>query len=167
MKPRSIFVAVLCLAVMPCIAGAQTTRKGVDVEPPRVEKILANSTSQPNEVLADLVAIKPEIPLGPLDVLKEYERDMVLVTQRMSAEVGSISQAAQTNQITREQAEYLIGQRYQVAMMQFQILSALHDALGRDMAQDAALAKRSREVRDSDTAVVVEMPSAGPSVGCK
>jgi len=41
--------------VMPFAALAQPaskTRKGVDIEPPRLEKILANTTSQPNGELA-------------------------------------------------------------------------------------------------------------------
>jgi hypothetical protein len=36
----------------------------VDVEPPRLEQILADTTSQPNEMLENLLAIKPEIPVG-------------------------------------------------------------------------------------------------------
>jgi hypothetical protein len=53
----------------------------VDVEPPRPEHILANPTSQPNEMLANLVAIKLEIPLAPSDVLKRYEQDITFVPQ--------------------------------------------------------------------------------------
>jgi len=115
--------------------------------------------------VAEVVAITPEIPLGPLDVLKAYEQDMTLVAQKMSAEVASISQAQEANQITREQAEYLIQEKYEVAMMQFQILSALHDALGHDVAQSAAHAKRLRS--ESDTAVVVQLPSSELSGACK
>jgi hypothetical protein len=126
-----------------------------------MEKVLANVATQPNGALATVVAAKPEIPLGPLDVLKGYENEMTLVAQRMSAEVASISQAVQGNQITREQAEYLIQERYQVAMMQHQVLSALHDSLDHDVAQAAAAAKRP-STPDSDTAVVVEPPFSRP-----
>ncbi len=114
--------------------------------------------SEPNWELASAVATKPEIPLGPLDALKEYENEMTVIAQRMSAEMANISQAQQANQITREQAEYLIQERYQVAMMQFQTLSALHDALGRDVAQAAAVAKPPDTTVEPDAAVVVEPP---------
>jgi len=90
--------------------------------------------------------------------LKEYENEMTVIAQRMSAEMANISQAQQANQITREQAEYLIQERYQVAMMQFQTLSALHDALGRDLAQTSAAAKHSNTTAEPDAAVVVEPP---------
>jgi hypothetical protein len=96
----------------------------VDAEPPRLEQILANTTSQPNEMLANLVAIKPEIPVGPSDVLKGYEQDIILVAQRLSAEMANISQARQADQVTREQAEYLIQEKHQFAIMQFQTLSS-------------------------------------------
>jgi hypothetical protein len=161
MKTRSIVVTVSLLAVMPFAALAQPASKArthVDIEPPRLEKILSNTTSQSNGELTSAVATKPEIPLGPLDALKEYENEMTVVAQRMSADMANISQAQQANQITREQAEYLIQERYQVAMMQFQTLSALHDALGRDVAQAAAVAKHPDTAAESDAAVAVEPP---------
>ena len=161
MKNRSIVVTISLLTVMPLVALAQPaskTRTHVDIQPPRLEKILANTTTQPNGELASAVATKPEIPLGPLDALKEYENEMTVIAQRMSAEMANISQAQQANQITREQAEYLIQERYQVAMMQFQTLSALHDALRRDVAQAAVVAKHSDATAESDAAVVLESP---------
>lgn len=167
MKPRLIFLSAFFLAIMPYDAVAQPARTSVDVEPPRLEKILANATSQPNEALAELVTVKPEIPLGPPDMLKEYESEMALVAQRMSAEVVNILQAQGANQITREQAEYLIQERYQVAMMQHQVLSALHDTLERDMALAAKHTKGFGKFGDSGTAVVVELPSSESSEGCK
>jgi hypothetical protein len=138
MKPRSIFAAAFLLVLMLHAAVARPVQKVVNFEPPPLGKILANTTGKPHGVLAEVIAIKPEIPLGPLDVLKAYEHDMTLVAQKMSADVASISQAQEANQITREQAEYLIQERYEVAMMQFQTLSALHDALGHDVAQATA-----------------------------
>ena len=113
------------------------------------------------------MAIKPELPLGPTDVLKEYEHGMALIAQEMSADVVNISRAQEANQVTREQAEYLIGERYQIAMMQYQVLSALHDALERDVAQEATRAKRARGGAGPDTAVVVVLPSSTPSAEAK
>jgi len=164
MRPRSIFVAAFFLAVIPYATASEPTRKGTAVEPPRWE-VLSNTASQPREELADVLAIKPELPLGPSDVLKEYEIGMALIAQKMSADIGTILQAQQTNQITREQAEYLIGERYQVAMMQYQVLSGMHEALERDVAQAAASAKRPGTSKESDGAVVVELPSSGQSGG--
>ena len=167
MRTRSIVGGVLLLGVMVGASLAQTARRGRDVEPPAPEKILANAKSPAAAPLADLMAIKPEIPLGPTDVLIEYQQAMALIAQSMSAEVANISRAQEANQISREQAEYLIGVRYQVAMMQYQVLSALHDVLEHDVAQEAVRAKRTRRVDESDTAVVVVVPSPKPSAEAK
>jgi hypothetical protein len=163
MQSPSIFVAILLLAVTPLAALAQPankTRTHADVDPPPVEKVLASTTTQFNGVLASVIAGKPEIPLGPLDVLKGYENEMTLVVQRISAELASISQADQANQITRAQAEYLIQERYQVAMMQHQVLCALHDTLEHDVVQAVA---KPPSAADSNTAVVVEAPFSRPA----
>ena len=84
---------------------------------------------------------------------------MSLIAQRLSAELSSISQANRANQITRDQAEYLIQDRYQVAMMQREVLSALHDSLQHDLAQAG---QQSSKVGQSDTSIVVgQLPMAG------
>ena len=165
MKTRSIIGGILLLGVMVRIPLAQTKRRGPDVEPPALQKILVYTRDPSAGQIAELIAIKPQLPLGPTDVLKEYEQGMALIAQSMSADVANISRAQAANQISREQAEYLIGDRYQVAMMQYQVLSALHDVLEHDVAQEAARAKRTRG--ESDTAVVVVGPSPRPSAEAK
>jgi hypothetical protein len=162
MKPRLILVAVFFLAVAPFATAVDKTRRLAEVEPPQLENNLADTGSEGNTLLADLVAIKPEIPLGPPDLLNEYEDGMALIAQNMSAEMGTILQAQRAKQITSEQAEYLIRERYQVAMMRHQVLSALHDMLESDIAQAAAQIKRLGQAGDSD-AVVVESPAFGRS----
>ena len=64
---------------------------------------------------------------------------MAMIAQRLSAELTNISQAHRANQITRDQAEYLIQNRYQVAMMEHNVLSALYDGLEEDIARAAKL----------------------------
>jgi hypothetical protein len=167
MKVRSIVGAWLLLALMAGTALAQIARNSADVEPPALERILANTGSQADARLAELIAVKAELPLGPTDVLKEYQQAMALIAQSMSADVANISRAQEANQISREQAEYLIGERYQIAMMQYQVLSALHDALQHDVIQEATRAKRTRTFGESDTAVVVGLPSSEPSAEAK
>jgi hypothetical protein len=142
MRVQWIVGGVLLLGVMAGIPLAQTARRASDVEPPALEEILASAKPPAGAQLADLIPIKPELPLGPTDVLKEYQQAMALIAQSMSADVANISRAQEANQISREQAEYLIGERYQVAMMQYQVLSALHDALEHDVVQEVTRAKR-------------------------
>jgi hypothetical protein len=155
MKSRLIILAVCLLVVIPGVV-AQTpraTRVSAATQPPPLPQNAFANTSQPDGVIARLFAFQPDIPLGPVEVLKEYEDGMTLIAQRLFAELISISQANRANQITRDEAEYLIQERYQVAMMQHEVLSALHDSLQNDLAQAV---KRPSRVSQSDTAVVVQ-----------
>jgi hypothetical protein len=160
MKSRSIVVAVSLLVWM-SVAVAQSPRAttaSAAVQPPFFQLRAVGNTNQTEGGIASLFAYQPALPLGPLDVLKGYEEGMTLITQRLSTDLMSISQANRANQITRDEAEYMIQERYQVAMMQHEVLSALHDSLDHDLARAA---KHSGKASQSDTAVVVPLPSSG------
>ena len=154
MKCRLIVVAICLLVVMPGIDVAQTSRTSrasAAAEPPAFPLYFFANTNQPDGVIARLFVFQPPIPLGPVDVLKGYQVGMTSIAERLSADLINISQAHRANQITRDEAEYLIQARYQVAMMQHEVLSALHDSLQYDLDQ---VAKRPGSVTQSDTAVV-------------
>ena len=164
MKFRQILIAIVILGTLWHTAAAQPKKKNVQSDAPRPESILVGTSTQSSPVLSDLIAIKPEMPLGPQDVLKSYEIAMSLVADKTSAEFSVIVQAQQTNQITREQAEYLLQQRYQIAMMQYQVLSALHDVLKHDIDEAAGLqARQSLKATSSDTVLVVPLPDSTPA----
>jgi hypothetical protein len=160
MKSRLIIVAICLLIVIPRVAAqvSRATRTSAAEEPPSLPQHAFANANQPDEVIADLFAFQPDIPLGPVDVLKGYEHEMNLIAQRLSAELINISQANRSNQISREEAEYLIQGRYRLAMMQHDVLSALHDSLHHDLAQAA---KSPGNVSRSNPAVVVEPPLSG------
>ncbi len=161
MQSRLIVVAVCLLVVMPRVAVGQTNRaaraSAAADSAPLPLHAFAN-TSPSDEVIARLFAFQPAIPLGPVDVLKGYEDGMNMIVQRLSADLNSIAQANWTNQITRAEAEYLIQERYRVAMMQHEVLSALHASLQHDLDQAA---KRIGSVSQSGTGVVVQAPLPG------
>jgi len=161
MKTRQILIAVLILTTLWHKAAAQPKKENFQAEAPPPESILAGTSMQSNSVVSDLVALKPEMPLGPQDVLKSYEIAMSLVADKTSADFSVIVQAQQTKQITREQAEYLLQQCYQMAIMQYQVLSALHDVLKQDIDEAAAQqARQSLKTSNSDTVLVVPFPGS-------
>ena len=161
MKSREILIAVLILATMWQTAAAQPKKKKTEAEPPPLERVLAETTSpQSSTVLSDLIAVKPEMPLGPQDVLKSYEIAMSLLAEKTSKDLSVIVEAQQTDQITREQAEYLLQQRYQVAMMQYQVLSALHDVLQHDIDEAEQQSKQTLKAASSDEVLVVPLPGS-------
>ena len=164
MKFRQILIAIVILGMAWHTAAAQPKKKNIEPDAPRPERILSGTSMHSDPVLSDLVAIQPEMPLGPQDVLKSYEIAMSLVTDKTSADFSGIVQAQQTNQITREQAEYLLQQRYQMAMMQYQVLSALHDVLKHDIDEAAGQqARQSLKATSSDTVLEVPFPDSTPA----
>jgi hypothetical protein len=158
MNIRQILVLVAIIACVWHTAAAQPKKRKVEVNAPPPESILADTGIQSNPVLSDLNALKPEMPLSPQDVLKSYEIAMGMVADKTAADFSIIVQAQQTNQITREQAEYLLQQRYQIAMMQYQVLSALHDVLKHDIEEATLQSKRSFKAANSDEVLVVPLP---------
>jgi Spy/CpxP family protein refolding chaperone len=64
---------------------------------------------------------------------------MASLAARLSMDLGAVSNAVGTGQITRERGEYVIGERYQVATMQFQLFSALHGMLEVEVARTPAV----------------------------
>ena len=157
MKSRQILMMMVILGTLWHTAAAQP-KKRIDVYAPRPESILADTNIQSDPVLSNVVAVKPEMPMGPQDVLKSYEIAMSMVADKTSADLSVIVQAQQANQITRGQAEYLLQQRYQLAMMQYQVLSALHDVLKHDIDEAAGQARQSLKTASSDTVLVVPFP---------
>jgi len=157
MKSRQILVAMLILGTLWHTAAAQPKKKS-EVDASRPESILADTSIQSNPVPPDLIAPRPEMPLGPQDVLKSYEIAMGMVADKTSADFSVIVQAQQTSQITREQAEYLLQQRYQMAMMQYQVLSALHEVLKHDIDEAAQQSKRYLKAASADEVLVVPLP---------
>ena len=161
MKLRTFLVVIAILGAALYPAAAQPKKKTTQVDAPPLERVLFGTSAQSNAILSDAIARKPEMPLGPQDVLKSYEIAMGMVANKTSADLSVIVQAQQTNQITREQAEYLLLQSYQMAMMQYQVLSALHDVLKHDIDEAAGQqARQSLKTASSDTVLVVPFPGS-------
>ena len=160
MKTRQILITILILATMWHAAAAQPKKKNIQADAPPVGSIFAGTSMQSNPVRSDLIALKPEMPLGPRDVLKSYEIAMSMVADKTSADFSVIVQSQQVNQITREQAEYLLQQRFQMAMMQYQVLSALHDVLKHDIDEAAEQEAHSLQTSSSDTVLEVPFPGS-------
>ena len=164
MKSREILMAIVILGTVWHTAAAQPKKKNVQADAPPPGSIVARISIQSNPVPSDLTAFKPERPLGPQDVLKSYEIAMSMVADKTSADFSGIVQAQRASQINREQAEYLLQQRYQIAMMQYQVLSALHDVLKHDIDEAAGQqARQSLKTTNSDTVLVAPFPDSTPA----
>jgi Spy/CpxP family protein refolding chaperone len=137
MKGNAIVALLLCIVTssQPAFTGVQ--RKPTGDEPPHAT--IARSSADCAHVSADLSATTPVIPRGPRDVLRDYELQMASMGAQLSMDLGAISNAVRTGQISKEQGEYVIGERYQVAMMQFQLFGVLHSMREADIAWTRAV----------------------------
>ena len=152
-------IAALLLAALPLTVVAQrreakTNENGVDA--PSLNKVDAGSNSDAR-LPPSLLSMKPQVPLGPDYVLQGYENEMTLVSHKMSVDLESIERALQSSRITRPEAEYLIQQRYQVAMMQYEVFTALHDALEEEIQRVAAKPGTSSPADSDNTAAATQV----------
>ena len=137
MKTKVIVHLLLCIVTASQPAFTAVQHKPTGDEPPHVT--ITRDSADSAHVTTDLLAIIPVIPCGPSDLLPDYELEIASITARLSMDLGVVSNAVGTGQITREQGEYVIGERYQVAMMQFQLFSALHGRLEAEIARTPAV----------------------------
>jgi len=150
-------IAVLGLSL---IAGPQTfsavvDQTDVDVPAPEVQKYFP--TPEDNEVLTEVLKVKPELPRGPNEILEDYEAEMAKITSRMSDELVGVCQAIANGQLSREQGEHLARERYQIAMMQFQLFSAWHAILEQSVAH-ASAPQTKDDSSPTEQALVLPLP---------
>jgi hypothetical protein len=151
----SIAILVLSFIAGPQTFGAAVDRTDADVPAPEVQKYFP--TPETNEALTEILNVTPQVPRGPNEILEDYEVEMTKIASRLSNELGEIRQAITNDQLSREQGESLARERYQVAMMQYQLLSAWHGILEQAVTQ--ALAPQKKDGPSStEQAVVVPLP---------
>jgi arsenate reductase-like glutaredoxin family protein len=145
-------VLLLSIAAIPGSSLAKETMDG-DVQPPEV-----NIMPGANQLPTTILAVSPIMPRGPKDLIEGYEGEMQVVSGRFANELASISHAADENQMSGQQAEEISKERFQVAMMQFQLLVALRANLEREIDRAEQTAQRESRPTQENVSAVVELP---------
>ena len=153
MKTTLTVLVLLSMGTMPDSLFAKDKTIPGDTQPPAVN-IKPSKEQMPESVLAG----NPVMPRGPKDVIEGYEAEMEAVSGRFASELASVSHAAEQHQVSSQQAEEISKERYQVAMMQFQLLVALRANLEREIDQVREIAQRDSHPRREDVSAVVELP---------
>jgi len=144
------FLSSIIAVLAPAFAAAQ---HGADeVQPPELAVIASNTRG---EILTSVLAVPSAIPRGPDDRLREYELGMATIAQQFSLQLRNIVQGVGSGQLRREQGEQLTGEQYQIARMQFELLSALHSMLQQDLARATVV---NHEPAPESEIVVVALP---------
>jgi hypothetical protein len=163
MKVQSILISAFLLAASSFVLGQRITSGANRVEPPAPQRVLRKTNDQGDKTIADILAITPNIPRGPQELLQEYRDQLTLISQALSAELAVIAQAVHSGQIKRADAEYLIQQRYQLALMQYEVFTALHDNLEYEVVRTADAATHAQRSCRPDAVVVAQGP---PTLSC-
>jgi hypothetical protein len=150
----AIAVLILSFIARPQAFSAVAGRNDADIPAPDVQYFVP---PQDNVVLTEVLRVEPQLPRGPNDILEDYAAEMATITSRMSHELGAICEAMAKGQLSSEQGDYLARERYQVATMQFQLLSALHAILEQSVAQSSA-AQTKDDPSPTGQALVLALP---------
>jgi len=119
------------------------------------------STAEPSvasDALTNVLAAPSATPRGPQDQLQDYEAGMVFITQQFSAKIAMIASAVQRGELNREQAENISAEQYEMAQMQFDLLSALHEMLAQDLERTTTASQTVLKPTQEDEIVMVALP---------
>jgi len=129
---------------------------------PAIEKLMTGVAAD-HAPLSNILAVTPQMPRGPLDVLNEYEQEMTSISDGFSQELAQIIEAVRLGQISASESEDLIWERYQLAIMQFQMFSALHSGLQHDLDQTRPVPPPASEHGGGEV-VVAGLPFSSPQL---
>ncbi len=157
MNARVVMVLYSAIGLIQPLAAAAPLKVNNDGLS-QMNAVLASLPTKEKDELADVLAQDDAVnPRGPADILKEYENQMNAVSNWLTQQVGEILQAVDDRDLTREQGEYFSGERYETALMQFQMLRARHAMPEHDIAA-ASVAPKDSAPAESGQAVVLALP---------
>ena len=158
-KKQFVFIilfAIIAVSARPAYSEVQRTesqvQRGDELQPSVIDA--GAVIAQESDALKDALAVPSTVPRGPQDVLKDYEAGMTSISEQFSAKLGVIVQAVHKGELSRDQGEKISGEQYQIARMQFELLSALHEMLQEDLAH-AAVAQPQLQPTDAKQSEIV------------
>jgi hypothetical protein len=96
-------------------------------------------------------------PTDPKQVLQDYDSLMIALTQKFSATLATIAEAAKRGELSSEQAREMSAEQYQVAHMQFELLSLWRGIEEQDSARIPDVEAKPASTQESDV-VMVALP---------
>jgi hypothetical protein len=97
------------------------------------------------------------VPTDPKQVLQDYDSLMIALTQKFSATLATIAEAAKRGELSSEQAREMSAEQYQVAHMQFELLSLWRGIEEQDSARIPDVEAKPDSTQESDV-VMVALP---------
>jgi LTXXQ motif family protein len=97
------------------------------------------------------------VPSDPKQVLQDYDSLMIALTQKFSATLATIAEAAKRGELSSEQAREMSAEQYQVAHMQFELLSLWRGIEEQDSAKIPDVEAKPDSLQESEV-VLVALP---------
>jgi Spy/CpxP family protein refolding chaperone len=152
MKNKLIFIMVLFVAITPALSARDSAD---DKSAQRTVTQLSVSDVENSPLSAQQAS--PAAPSEPKLTPKDYEAAMLSVTQRFSATLAVIAEAVQQGKLHSEQAEEMSAEQYQLAQMQFQLLSLWRAIEEEDVARSSDSQANPALTQDGEI-VMVALP---------
>jgi Spy/CpxP family protein refolding chaperone len=130
MKNKLVVIMVLFVSITPALS-ARDSANDKNVQ----RSVTQLSVSDVDNSPLSAQPISPAVPSERKQTPKDYEAAMLAVTQRFSATLAAIAEAVQQGKLGNEQAEEISAEQYQLAQMQFQLLSLWREIEEEDMAR--------------------------------
>ncbi len=97
------------------------------------------------------------LPNNPKQVLQDYDSLMIALTQKFSATLATIAEAAKRGDLSGEQAREISAEQYQVTHMQFELLSLWRGIEEQDSARIPDVEAKPDSTQESEV-VMVALP---------
>jgi len=96
-------------------------------------------------------------PDDPKQVLQDYDSLMIALTQKFSAELATIAEAAKRGELSSEQAREISAEQYQLTHMQFELLSLWRGIEEQDFAKTPDV-QANPDPKQENEVVTVALP---------
>jgi Spy/CpxP family protein refolding chaperone len=154
MKNKAFAIIVLCVAIAPAALPASNNPNGTNAQ----RRVIQLSVSDVDNPPLTAQPTSPGVtPNGQKETPQDYSAAMIAITQRFSATLVAIADAVKHGELSSEQGRELSAELYQVAQMQFQLLS-----LWREIEQDDLVripdAQESAPLTQENEIVMVALP---------
>jgi LTXXQ motif family protein len=154
MKLKFVLITFLLAIVVPATLLATTNPGTGELPSIQIETLTSEAN---NTTITDVLSTASALPRGPREILEDYQAEMVGITQSFSARVAAIAQAVQNGQLSSEQGQKLSTEQYQMAQMQFDLLSAWREMIEHDLARTPS-AKSELETAKVGEIATVALP---------
>ena len=147
MKPKMFLSLFLLASVVSCAlaAGGEDDTKAHS----RTESALVSPGDAP--------AGPAVVPNDPKQGLQDYDSLMIALTQKFSATLAAIADAAQRGELSSDQAREMSAEQYQIIYMQFELLSLWRGIEEQDLARVPEVEAKPDSTQENEV-VMVALP---------